>query len=388
MIAIANLWYLILGTAFIVYVIFDFVILKGLFNLRRVKSPPESETAPKPVSIVIAAKDEEQNINTTIESLLNQSYPLELLEIIIVDDNSTDRTAEIVLSLAQQHPNIKLLQLNETPTNTSPKKFALAQGIGIASHNLILLSDADCEMPQRWVKTMINPLCNGYQMVIGQARFKLSKNEPIWQHLQSLDYIAQSYAAMGLANSNIPFNCSGASIGFHKLAYEEVKGWSGYTGLISGDDELLLAKFHNENYAIKPCSNRHSIVQTAPPKNLNELWNQRVRWASKGLHYSTLRKWTLTGVFFFYVSLTIAPLMLIITPHRLLPVAVMFAVKLLLDGIIIRKGSKLYGDNIAYGTYFSLALLHPPLISLLAILGNFSGFKWHGRSYKRGMASQ
>jgi glycosyltransferase involved in cell wall biosynthesis len=111
--------------------------------------PAFDQIAPTPatkISVIIPARNEEKNISSLLQSIANQTYPKNLLEIIVVDDNSTDKTAEI----AQQFPFVKLISLKENSIN-SYKKKAIEIGIAACSGNLIVTTDADCIVKPHWL---------------------------------------------------------------------------------------------------------------------------------------------------------------------------------------------------------------------------------------------
>ncbi|WP_309485956.1 glycosyltransferase [Sphingobacterium spiritivorum] len=110
-------------------------------------------TSSTTVSVLIAARNEEQVIERTINCLLNQDYPKELLEIIVIDDHSTDRTAEIVRLYAVK--GVKLLQMNESDKLNSYKKKAISNAIDIAQGEIIVTTDADCRMGRHWLSTVV-----------------------------------------------------------------------------------------------------------------------------------------------------------------------------------------------------------------------------------------
>src|ERR1700743_493350 len=104
------------------------------------------------VTILIAARNEEEKIHLTIEDILAQDYPKELTEIIIVDDHSTDNTSKIISSYADK--GVKLLQLNEAQPLNSYKKKAIAKAIDLSTGELMVATDADCRMGTKWLSTV------------------------------------------------------------------------------------------------------------------------------------------------------------------------------------------------------------------------------------------
>ena len=137
---------LVLGYSFILI-----ILNRGLSQLRRGKSTQNYQ-----VSIIIAARNEEQNIGSCLQALADQSYPADRFEIIVVDDRSIDDTQRIVQSYCRQFANIRLIQVTELTQGISPKKNALQKGIESASGQIILTTDADCIPEPGWVTAMVS----------------------------------------------------------------------------------------------------------------------------------------------------------------------------------------------------------------------------------------
>ena len=106
------------------------------------------------VSILIAARNEEERIHYTIEDVLAQDYPADLMELIIVDDHSTDRTSDIILGYADR--GVSLIKLNENKPLNAYKKKAISEAIKISNGELMVATDADCRMDRSWLRTIVS----------------------------------------------------------------------------------------------------------------------------------------------------------------------------------------------------------------------------------------
>ncbi len=123
---------------------------KGWHRLPFFETPVQQDTTP--VSIIVAARNEEENIAKTIEDILAQNYDPALMEVIFIDDHSTDQTAAIIA----RYPRVKLIRLNAGTTVNSYKKKAIDTAIAGASGKLIITTDADCSMGPKWLKTIVS----------------------------------------------------------------------------------------------------------------------------------------------------------------------------------------------------------------------------------------
>lgn len=359
-------------------------VLRALRGIHRLTQRKAIEPAThESISVIIAARNEEDWIGGTLDSLLAQVLTSchSPFEIIVVDDRSTDRTAEIVESYAHKFPHVKLIQQTTVPPGVSPKKAALALGITQSVGELILLTDADCRHDPGWAEAMCHSTPSNGGMAIGQARFIIPKNAPLWQRLQAIDFAAQGVLSAGLVAAGTPYNCSGASLAFTREAFNRVGGWEGLNQFISGDDELLMRRFVTHNIPVGATTGMASVVMTRPPASYRELWHQRTRWGSKTLHYPAGQKAVLSGIFIFYLALSLTPIFALTMPLFTTAIAA-FNVKVALDRSLIIASQQLYGDKIKFGGFFLAELLHPPVIVILAILGAFASFDWKGSTYK------
>lgn len=383
----SSAWIIITALGAAGYLFLVFRITRGLFRLKL--SPQNNEPAefgidnsPFPdVSIIIAARNEEDEIGATLESLQNQDYPADKVEIIVVNDRSTDSTADIVTRFGQNNPHIRLVNIETVTPGISPKKQALEQGIRAARHKIIVTTDADCRHSRQWLKSLAGSFRSDIGMVAGQARFNIGTSPPLWQRMQALDFQSQGIAAAGLISDGMPFNCTGASLAFRLDMFDEVGGYKGVENLISGDDELLLAKAAVSRWKIKAARGQDIIVITRPPADLNELWQQRSRWGSKGLHYKPSRKLVLSLVFLFFLGLSFGPVIAVFTGlWQAWACAALF--KLALDATAITCGARVFEEKFNWVDFFMLEIIHAPALVLFTLSGHFAGFEWKGQRFR------
>lgn len=381
-------WAGLLAAGGIVYAGFVLTAFRGVLKLRRAAYRQLAlPSSPLPTAtIIIAAHNEEAEIKATLASLLDQDYPPHKFEIIVVDDRSTDGTARIVNAFADNDPRVRLLTQLSCDPRFSPKKQALSMGLAAAGGTLIALTDADCRYARGWLRALVESIPTEGGMAVGQARFEIGTDPPLWQRIQALDFAAQGILSAGLVAAGVPFNCSGASLAFSRSAYDKVEGWQGTMPFISGDDELLMGKMHRAGVKIAAVPYRQTVVKTRPPATLSGLWQQRIRWGSKGTHYPLSRKSLLAGVILFYMTLTIWPLPVLLGAS-LVPATAAFGGKMLLDVVLMLIGQPLFGDRIRVGDFLLAELLHPPVITAMAVAGAFGTFRWKGTTYRsRGTA--
>ena len=170
------------------------------------------------VSVVVAARNEEQNITNILSGLVNQTYPSDLYEIIIVDDASSDRTGEIIDNFAKKYPNVKHVHSQpDLKTGLTAKKNALNQGIQKSSSEIILTTDADCHVKSTWIETMVSYFSDNVGMVVGFSQLGDKKNKySLFEQLQAIDFLSLMTAAQGTLNLKCPLAASGQNLAYRK----------------------------------------------------------------------------------------------------------------------------------------------------------------------------
>ena len=267
--------------AFYVILISYFFIGWMLVVARKNKASAYNSQNATGFSIVISARNEEQNIEACLQSISQQKYPNELFEIIVIDDGSTDKTAEIITGFITHNPSFKIKYLKSDLKN---KKAAITMGISHTQHDYIILTDADCTRNEHWLSA-INQFVTQSEckMIYAPVRFKAQN---IFEKMQALEFaglVGIGAASMELKNPNM---CSAANLVFEKKVFDEVNGYQDNMHLLSGDDEFLMHKiFKLYPEKVKFLLNYDAMVTTTASSSVEELAEQRKRWVSKATKY-------------------------------------------------------------------------------------------------------
>ncbi len=331
------------------------------------------------VSIIIAARDEEENIAQAINDVLAQSYHSDLFELIVIDDHSTDRTAEIVKSYANK---VKLIQLNEKDLLNSYKKKAIQTAIGIAKGDLIVTTDADCRMGSDWLATVVNYYeATGCKMISSPVAYFQEKS--IFEKVQALEFAYLiGLGASTIGNKN-PSTCNGANLAYEKSAFFAVDGFKGIDDLASGDDELLLHKmaavFGNKIGFLK---NDAAIVYTTAKPTLGEFIQQRKRWASKSTRYKAKSVIVLgISVWLFNVSIIFNAVLSLFFPTGFLwLLVVQLVAKLFIEFLFLQQLMNFFNRQKLLWLLPLLNVLHIVYIVYIGVAGNAGKYNWKGRS--------
>jgi len=211
----------------------------------------------------------------------NSGLPKDKLEIIIVNDFSTDGSKEILDSFQKAHLSVKVLHLKEKKKRPG-KAGALLEGIEKSSGEIILVTDADCQVPQSWIQTVLSMfdeqtgLSGGFTF-IGSGS---SKTSDWWTASQTLELMFLQAVAFVYAKLNRPVSWLGNNLAFRRSAYDEVGGFENLDETLVEDYALINAIRQQKSWKARFCLDTSAVVKSQPVGNLKSLYNQRKRWAS------------------------------------------------------------------------------------------------------------
>lgn len=355
---------------------FFLFLRRGWGKLRLINA--ESKLCKTSVSVLIAARNEEKMIESTIQDILAQDYPAHLLQLIIVDDHSTDRTSEIVLLFTD--PRVKLIILNEDEPLNSYKKKAITEAIKVSEAELIISTDGDCRMGPDWIKTLVTLYESGdYKMVSSPVAYFEEKN--MFEEMQSLEFLFLiGLGASGIGNG-IPTTCNGANLAYRRDVFHELKGFQGIDDLASGDDELFMHKVASAYpKGIGFCKSMDAMVYTHAKANMDEFIQQRKRWASKSTKYKN-KAIVVIGVmiWLFNLSIIIAALAGFINPIFWLVAAISICIKIIAELLFLIPVFR-FGKRMKLLWHLPLLnLIHMFYLVYIGIAGNSGKYKWKGR---------
>ncbi|MDY6800441.1 MAG: glycosyltransferase [Bacteroidota bacterium] len=359
----------------IVYAITITSFALGWFKLNYFKHTiqPVNES----VSIVIACRNEEENIDPLIQSLLQQDYPKEKTEIIVVDDHSEDNTYFTLKNYAARHKQLKILQ---NPDTQHGKKAALVYGIQHALSEIIVTTDADCRIGKKWLSVLI-AYYNTHKPKMLIAPVALEPLTNIFTKFQALEFTSLIISGAGAAGINKPIMCNGANLLFEKLLFNKNALHSNYA---SGDDIFLLLQAKKENSRdIHFIKSRDAIVYTNPNQSLSGFFNQRIRWASKSKAYRDFD--------IIITALTVAASNFILAfwlihtifrPNDWYIFTFLFAIKSLADLLILIPGTRFFHQQTLFWLFLPLQIIYPFYIVITTFLGWLANFWWKGRKLR------
>jgi cellulose synthase/poly-beta-1,6-N-acetylglucosamine synthase-like glycosyltransferase len=246
-----------------------FIVLQKSFNLSSVNHEPT-------VSLIVAAKNEEENIAKCIDSLLKLKYPAQKLEIIVINDNSIDRTGEIIRSYGDR---IKYIE-TEASANLKGKANALAQAIKKSTGEMIFTTDADCIVNPSWVTEMVKYYDERTGVV---CSYSLPEPRNLFWGVQSFDWLYLLTLSSGSAGLNDQLSCVGNNMSYRRKAYEEVGGYEKIKFSVTEDFMLLQTIKRKTKWGTRFPVNLNILNYTLPCMSLKELYRQKKRWGRGGL---------------------------------------------------------------------------------------------------------
>jgi cellulose synthase/poly-beta-1,6-N-acetylglucosamine synthase-like glycosyltransferase len=338
---------------------------------------------PVKVSVIIPARNEATRIRPCLEALLGQSYPAGLMEIIVVDDHSTDETAKEVRSFSSR---IILLDLKDhIPPGTfnAYKKKAIETGILHASGELIITTDADCRSGPKWVESLVQGYRPGKTLFVA-APVKVQADGSFLSFFEALDFISlQGITGAAVFKSLYPM-CNGANLAYGRKAFFEVDGFQQIDHIASGDDMLLMGKFLKRFPGmIRYLKNPEAIVTTPAAGSWRSFFRQRVRWASKMGHYSHAKTWlTLWMVYLLNASLLAIFFASLANPQWLPVVLGLILLKTIAEFSFVATVASFFGQRRLMKYFLLCQPLHILYVVVAGAFGKFGRYTWKERTVR------
>ena len=355
------------------------------------KSLPKVEITEKAenhkFSLVVAMRNESENVLQLLDSLFSLNYPKSAFELILVDDFSDDDSVEkarnYILTKGEQK-NMKVVSMENSPVKSTSgyKKQALSYGVSMAQYSWIVTSDADCLHDSDYLK-ILSAFIGEKSLKMIALPVELSPTKSLFEKMQALEFSG----LIGLAGSYIqrqkPFLCNGANLAFDKSTFLELNGYQEIDHQESGDDVWLMQKIE-QKFPGQMAFGAHSslIVKTKPCENLAAFINQRKRWTAKNDSYTDrFQLATLSLDYLFYLMAVGSVLLGIVDLQWLGIPLLMLAVKFLMEVYFY----KTLQNRLPISNWFLIYVLafFPQIIYVILIypLSKFSSFNWKNRRF-------
>ncbi len=349
--------------AFIYQLYFYLRYLNGVLRLRTKikKDKVYFLTEQPPVSVIICAKDESDNLRKFLPFVLQQEYPN--FEVIVINDGSTDESDILLNDLSVEYPNLRTTFVPVGANNLSTKKLGLTLGIKAAKNDWLLFTDADC-MPEDkfWIARMARNFSLETEFVLGYGAYFNKKG--FLNRLITYDTLFIALQYLGMAAARKPYMGVGRNMAYRKDTFFAQKGFASTLHLSSGDDDLMVNKASNsENTRIEISPD--SITWSEPNKTYKGWFYQKERHLSVSAYYKSSSKFRLSlepmtrGLFYlaFVAALVFGGLIVQIAA------GVLFLARLIVQLCVINGSSKHFGER-KYILTLPIFDIYLPLVSL------------------------
>jgi|WetSurSiteA1Bulk_404760.scaffolds.fasta_scaffold06553_2 cellulose synthase/poly-beta-1,6-N-acetylglucosamine synthase-like glycosyltransferase len=360
----AHMIYLIILSITILFLLNVLII----YSLKKMNDSGKNENNPVNISVIIAAKNEVGNIDSLVKSLNSLDYPIEMFEVILVDDNSTDETFEKLKLKTNTNKNFSVLELRSNGSNG--KREALSLGIRNARYPYILITDADCRPQIDWLKACSKKFSLGYDMIFGIAPFYQRQN--IVNKISCFENLRSTFLSISFASIGLPYTATARNFGFTKNAFESLGGYSLTKNTIGGDDDLLLREAVKNKLKIGVVTEPGSFVYSETKKTLKDYLNQKARHTQTSFHYLLKHQFILCVWHLLNLSFLFSPLLMFFNPL----LGLLLPAKLITDISVVKSNQTKFSYQFSTIEIFSLQIFYEIFLIVHFFNARFSSIKW------------
>ncbi|MDR0830802.1 MAG: glycosyltransferase [Prevotellaceae bacterium] len=360
----------------ILYTILVFICL--FFWLKTKAFSPKNSAKPVSLSAVVCCKNEEENLPLLLSSIATQIADIE--QIIFANDNSTDKTLEILQEFSTKFSNVKIFS-----TTNFGKKNALKEAMQFAKNEFVVCFDADCILPKNYfaiIKSFLQE--NQPDLVIGGVKYSLptthysllTTHYSLLSKIQSLEFASLQVFGAGAALAKMPIMCNGANLAFRREIWQEAENHL-VESEISGDDVFLLHYVKKIGGKILFLKSAENFVETFPAKNLKQFFRQRQRWASKSTSYTDWQTiFTAFIVFLLNFEILFSLVAAFFLPFFKIYFLIIFLSKILIDSLLLIPFLKFSKQKNLIKYIPFLSIFYPFYIVFTTFWGIFGKARW------------
>ena len=358
---------------FILYILFISAYIYATFRL---PSPKLDYSDTLGLSIIVAIRNGERSLPNLIHQLSDQDYSGPL-EFILVDDESNDKSHDIMISHVQTDQRFRCFSSLEGSDNLSNKKKALDVGIKNANYNHLLFTDVDCVIPETWARTMSGYFLAGYEYIVGPSIVDKHKSNNYVSIFQRVDFLLLMIICRASSFFGYPLASSGQNQGFSRVLYHRAGGFMKINSFI-GDDTAFLQHCNKVGCRSTFADDKLATIYSRKESKLSHFILQRVRWVS-----DANKLWKLNINFFlilftsflFFISI---PILIALSDYFLI-IKLLF-IKLIAEFLLLFLGSGKFSVNISLYEFLLWEVLHIPYIIVVGTLSYFPKLlSWKGR---------
>lgn len=365
----------------IMYLCYVIYFVVGWTKIKLFKKSESLTRYPK-VSVIIPVRNEEAHIAELLTDIHNQSYPREFLDVIVINDSSTDNTVKIIEEL--NYSNVRVIDLKVDAVTYAYKKMAISLGVENSEAELIVTTDGDCRMGTEWINTIVDfYLKHNCKLISAPVTYQ---NEKSWfEKIQTVEFLYLIGAAAACIRNGMPNTCNGANMAYTRELFYDVSGYDGIDILATGDDESLLHKVYKKYpKAIGFLKSKDAIVSTYANSKFKKFIHQRKRWASNSSEFHDKRAVMMVVIIFlFNLSLVCSAIFSIIESSLLNYLWIALGAKIVLDGIFFIQMLSFFNKQKLIPYILLVEFFYSFYIVYIGLLGKTgAGYTWKDRNVK------
>lgn len=352
------IWLVISGLFILSLLIQLFYYLFFFIRMALFRCHDDLTSSGEPVSVVICARNEADNLEKNLPVIMEQDYGD--YEVIVVNDSSEDNTEEVLDRFKKRYKNLKSTIIRKDKKFRHGKKLAVTIGLKAASHNWVLLTDADCRPASPlWISLMQRHFVSPTEVILGYGGYERCSG--LLDKFVRLDtlFIAMQYFSFALAG--YPYMGVGRNLAYRRSLFFSIKGFASHLKLESGDDDLFINEVaKRENTAVEFSHLAHTC--SVSPADWSAWLRQKRRHLTTGFHYRWSTRFLL-GPEIFSRLLFYATFLLLILNKILIPYVIgIYLIRLAINTVILNKVmNRLNEKNL---------LVFSPIFDLIIILLN------------------
>ncbi|WP_448518461.1 glycosyltransferase [Rhodoflexus sp.] len=360
-------------------IVYALLVAALCYGWHRTEFPAHKAASDEGLSIIVAMRNEALNIPQLLACLRMQVFDGQL-EIILVDDHSTDASVAIARACAVEFP----YPLRIITSLGQGKKAAISTGLACAQFSLILTTDADCQMGRLWAQTMYAALQTpGTNLVTGIV--KIAPTGTWAARFQAIELAALMGSTAAFATWKMPNMGNGANLGYRKAVFDKIGGYATSAHIASGDDEFLIQQVHQAAPgSVRFVKDEKAIVCTAPQADYRSLLMQRRRWAAKWNQGRPLRVWgvaLMVGLFHLYWALL--PIGILFLPEQHLEIIAAFSLKLIAEYVFLKCVLSFIRQEMLVPYIFPLQTCYSFYVVWVGLQATRGGYVWKERVFTR-----
>ena len=352
-----------LGILFLIQLLYYVTIYNKIHkhNQEVKKDKVAFDTSYPPISVIICAKNESDNIRKNLPGILEQNYPK--FEVIVINDGSTDESDDVLSAMEEKYPHLYHTFTPDSTRYVSRKKLALTLGIKASKYDWLVFTDANCyPLSKDWLKLMARNFTPATDIVLGYSDYEPSKK---WFHIKvSFDNLFSAMRYLGYALIRKPYMGIGRNMAYRKEMFFKNKGFSSHLNLQKGDDDLFINEIATRNNTRVETSTES--IMRMPPIEYRKQWKEeKVSYMATSQYYHGIQRFmlgfeTFSRLLFYAACIILITISILSHQWILLGTACLaYIFRFIMQAVIINKTAKELGEKKYYLTLPIFDIIQP-----------------------------